>query len=350
MTFVNSGLILYPSLDLIRKFGVGGATYTLDAVDEAVGMMFQIPADGTCIGVNFATSTVTIGDTLTVSLQTVDTAGKPSGTLYHANATNTIVLADTDDFKVLHVTWTGFTVTKGDIVALVIKASAGGSPNLSIKVNNPHDQTSGFPSTGFFTAAAWTVGSDSLAPDCGLEYTGGVYNEQLMSYAFLTSGGVNLNTGSSPDEVGNLFNIPFGVRVSGFWLNVGHDADFDLVLYDSGDSVLETFSVDISQMHPATNENSMQVFFAGQHEIAKDTDFRLVVKPTSVTNVTVQGWDIREPDMIGALPGGSRVQKTSRTDAGSWTDSAVNRMAVGAILDGIDVPAGGGGAGPGWMI
>ena len=100
----------------------------IDAADEAAAFIVQVPVTGTLTGFIAKLGTVTTGATIQCRLETVSTAdGKPTGTLYNANATGSLVVLATDDNKVVSFSFgSSFTVTAGDIVAFIVK-----QPNTS---------------------------------------------------------------------------------------------------------------------------------------------------------------------------------------------------------------------------
>ncbi|MFQ5804771.1 MAG: hypothetical protein ACE5JQ_17920, partial [Candidatus Methylomirabilales bacterium] len=310
----------------------------IDASTEKAAGVFRAPKTGTISKVGFLTGTVTTGATVDVRLETVDLAnGDPSGTLLGTNSNGSQVIADTDDNTWFTTTLTtGVAVTKGDLLAVVI-ANAG-SGNMNIR-NVRYDFTGGY--SDLFTAA-WVKDNDS--PGFGLEYSDGsyAYSPHVWPVSGLTSN-LNFNSSSTPDERGLIFQLPFPFRVTGCWLTVDLDNAADVVLYDSdGSTALETLSLD-PDVRMDTAQRIFLLTFAGTQSLSANTNYRLVLKPTTTSNIRVSFFSVDAAAVMDALEGGQNFQYTERTDAGAWTETATDRPFVGLICDGFDDGVGGGG-------
>ena len=336
---------------MTRVSGQNTSTMTLNADNEKAAMIFLVPETGTCIGAGFRTSTVVTGDTVTVELVTVSaTTGDPVydgshvPTLYHANATTTLVIADSDDNAWLDVTWTGFTVTRGDIVALVITLDAGATAaGTDIDITKIQTGvTNDFPYIDLFTTS-WVKTSTNVVGVGLLRYSSGVFHPIQGMFPYLSTLISTFNSADNPDEIGLKFSLPFPVRVTGFWLSLDGDNDFDVVLYDNADSVLQTISMDSNQ-HALTSGGIWRTTFDGTEIIAKDTTYRLVVKPGAI-NIRLFRFSVNEAGHLDAHPGGSNFAQTQRTNAGAWTDITTERPLIGILIDQFDDGVGGAGGG-----
>lgn len=343
MTLVPTSKIEeFPAVFSDRVNGPAFISVTLDAADEAAANIFQIVETGTCIGARFVTRIVITGETFTVSLQTVSvTTGDPTGTLYHANATQTIVIADTDDNTELAVTWTGFTVTEGDIVALVITAPASGTFDVDL---GSFLRTSGqikFPYRDEFASAAWTkITSNTLL--ASIEYSGGVFHAapQIYLYEGITSSA--FNSSSTPDEWAVKFIMPIGLQVRGAWVLGDFDEAFDIILRDAGDTPLGTISVD-KDIRSSIAPGAGYYWFSGAIELTKDATYRLSIIPTTTTSIRLYSFECAGVAQLSANSPGPNITKSTREGGGSW-DEFNAHIPAGLLYDAVDIPAGGGAA------
>ncbi len=316
-----------------------GSNNTLDAASEKAAAIFQIPQDGNIVGASFTTNivSVTAGPlTFTVTLETVDSNGFPTGTLFHANATVTQAIATTDDDTQFEVAWTSFVGTGGTLVALVVAAPGSGTFDVDIARIRGYNAT--FPYTALFTASWAKVsgggGVCALKYDDGYHYISGIFPIE-------TNTNTTFNNGSTPDERGAKFQLPGPIRITGAWIRIDGDANFDIILYDSGGSVQLTHSYTLNE-RSGTDRGAYDFMFDGSFELAANTVARIVIKPTSGSNITVIQWNVSAAALMDAFSGGQNFHLTTRTDAGAWTDTTTVMPHIGIIYDGIADDAGGG--------
>jgi hypothetical protein len=143
------------------------------------------------------------------------------------------------------------------------------------------------------------------------------------------------NSGSTPDERGLRLTLPMRTYVVGAWVRLDLDAACDVVLYDSdGTSVLASASLDSTARMSTTGATCVVRF--DPVLLLADTVYRLVVKPTSVSNVSTYDYDVTSTTVMAATPGGASFSYTSRTNAGAWDDSATTKKPwVGLLIAGM---------------
>jgi hypothetical protein len=119
------------------------------------------------------------------------------------------------------------------------------------------------------------------------------------------------------------------------------------VLYDSdGTSVLESVSLD-ANVRIAGTSGLFHTLWDSDVTLLKDTNYRLALKPTSVTNASMFVGEYTAAAVLDSLSGGSECHYTSRTDAGSWTEDDSMRPLMGVILSYLDDGASTGSGGTG---
>ena len=319
----------------------GHASLLLDAADEKVAFIFRAPKAGDITKVVFLTGAVTTGAIVDVRIETVSlTTGDPTGTLWGTTTNGAVVIANADDnvFKTATLTLAA-TVAKGDLLAVVIVNPSVLPGNLNVQSSSDHN--SGYPYRDLFTTV-WTKGNRPLI--IGIEYSGGSYDVVqgtiLASYTSTT-----YNNGSTPDERGLIFQLPFPCSVRGAWVWVDLDGDADIVLYDSdGTSVLTSVSLDTNVRESAIPDLFI-VEFSTSINLSKTTNYRLSLKPTSVTDVVLQEFTVSTAAAMDSNSGGQNFHLTTRTDAGSWSQTTTQRPLMGLLLSSFDdaVSASGGG-------
>ncbi len=338
------------TLVAIPKFALymaeyGFVTQTSAAVGSsghATSAVFQAPKTGTIDRAGFRVAAATTTGNATVSLQTVDASGNPSGTLWGTNTSVVTNVLNSADDTWIEVTLTaGASVTRGDILALVVTADA--TLNINV-VHGLRLDVGGFPYIDTYTG--------SWAKSTGRVFAGAIrysdtewtYATGMMPVASATTsfGSGTFNNGSTPDERGNKLTVPFACKVAGIWHRVAAatTGDYDLKLYDSGGSVLGSCSVDGDLNQIANAYNWFP--FASEVTLAAGDVVRATKLPTSATNV--QYADTVFPSgRASAAPMGTWAEHTHRTDAGSWTDTADKHAHLGLVVSAVDDGASAGG-------
>ena len=320
--------------------------FLIDAASEAVAFIFQAPKTGSIDAIGFCTGTVTTGATVDVRLETVSTTtGDPTGTLVGTTTNGAQVILGTDDnIYFLTVLTLAASVTKGDILAAVIVNPAVSVGNLNI-ISYGDGVGSNFPYCDHFTAA-WA--KTASAPLVTIRYNDGSYAHMPNSYGMsttvtLSSNAVQFNSSSTPDEIGMIFQFPFACAVDGCWVWLDLDNAADIVLYDSdGTTALATVSAD-PDIRSTAAAGVFYFEFTSAITLTKDTNYRIVVKPTTTSNVTLQYFEVGTAAAMDAHPGGQELHYTTRADAGSWTETTTRRPFMGLKISSLDDGAGSGG-------
>ena len=314
-------------------------TDLLDAGSEKSGVVLTVSKAGTIDRITWATRTVTTGATMDVRLETVDTSGDPSGTLFCTNSNGSEVVADANDNTQFTTTLTaGCTVDEGNRIAMVVVNPSVSPGTLQIQAGL--DGVSAKPRnvyTDHFTAA-WSRGMDEY-PFTSPGYSDGTY---AFTWAFpVTATANSIDTGTASDEIGNKFTVNVPARVVGWWavLDTGAGVDFDVVLYEDS-TAIETISIDGDASADAA-DMVMSGFFQTTDTLAVGTTYRIVIKPTTTNNIEVWDFAVSAAALMDTLSMGQDWQYTERADAGSWTETTTKRALVGIIVDALDDGTGG---------
>lgn len=151
-------------------------------------------------------------------------------------------------------------------------------------------------------------------------------------------------SGSTPDERGMRFQLPWDCIVDGVEISADWDADADIVIYDSdGTSVLATVNQD-SENRLGTNPGPIKVPFPDVALLA-NTTYRVTAKPTTASTLQLQTFTASSNAHLGGISGGSSWYYTQRTDGGSWTDTDTKRPWIRFHIKAQDGSPGGSGGG-----
>lgn len=310
---------------------------TIDASGEKCAMVFRVTKTGNISKVGIRFHVVTTPQDIKLSLQDLDLAtGDPdgvvdqSGVIASANVTaNTFRLATLDSAR---------SVTEGDRLVVVAEFN---STVGNVQITRWGQTAMRFPYLTNFTTS-WA--KDNSSPVLALEYDGGTYSAIPGVWPLSAITGVAFHSGSSPDERGLKFRLPFPCRVRGVWAHMTASAggNFDAKLYDSdGSTVLKSVSVDGDEAKATGGSAAVFFWFASPQTLDADTFYRITLLPTTGTSVTLTEFDVASSAIMDALEGGQDFHHTSRVDAGAWTDTTTKRPFMGLIVDQLDDGAGG---------
>ena len=297
---------------------------TLNSTTTKNGYITMVPHTGTINNVLIRTRAVTSSQTLKVSLQGVDANGKPDGTILgvgnSAFGTQGSLVLDTVYTVVLG---TPLAVTRGTYIAVVVEWS-GTQGNITMA------QATGTICNNFYTAtfaaAAWTITASGVAPVVGFEYTDGFHGETTYPLSLITA--TTYNSGSTPDEIGCYINNVVDTIVCGAYAYIDKDAACTIKLYDASDNVLESSVLAVNNRW-VNSIGFDYVHFATNVTLYKNTVYRLTLLPTSGSSITLGEYTLPSAAAMNSLSLGTAFYRTSRSDAGAWTQDATSRPIIG---------------------
>jgi hypothetical protein len=341
------GVFLFPPMPL----GIAGSTqvsttlYVLDATVEIAAIIAQAQEDITIQNICFQTGTVTTGATLDLRIESVDLSnGQPSGSLFDTDTNIAHVLADADDNA--WITSANLTanavITKGEFFAIVVKQPVASFGNFQIA--NFSEALAGFP----YGVNVLSTKQTAL-PTIAAKTSGGAFINLGPNYfPAATATDTSFNSGSTPDERGNVVTLPFKARASGiaFYGFGAAGTTYDLVLYDTdGSTVLAAITVD-SDVTQLNSQNMRAHYFDDTTvTLSAGSQYRIALKPNAATNVTLGSFTVGEAGVLDAVAGGQAIHHTQQTNGGGWTETTTQRNLISLIIDQLDDGAGGGGGG-----
>lgn len=309
-----------------------------------------------------STNTFASGSTtVKVGLAAVDTSNGPAAR--PVNSSNVITFDCSADVVGGSITWnnnvwmdltptTGSkTVADGDLVAYCLQMTArGGSDAVNWDYPNLNNNVTNLPTVSLYNGSY----SNRTAMPSGIwRFADGAYGWIEGSDTHLNINTRAFSNASSPNQYGQLFNMPFAMRVCGVYGQFAVQ-DLDVVLYSDplGSPVAErTVSHDANTVS-GTSGNFSFLPFSSPYDVSANTSVAVVMKPTTGSNInswykTLNHADHRYPEAYGVTGYG-----VSRTTSGAFSNanSSLDHYYVGLMLNGFDAGGGGGGGGSGGVI
>lgn len=348
--------------------GTGGSTtgtsavaQLLDAPGDKIGCVFIAP-DGDPGGDNDITkigvqcTAVTDGGGLANLYHVViygynATGGIPNTTDVGGGSPTLTTFTPSVGYQEITLT-NAFTPTEGTAYAAVLEAAGtpSGTNNATFIRSAAQTESPSSPYCVSDTGGTWAKVS-SVRPAISPIYANGliVPGCEIMTAVALT----NVNTGSSPDQLGIYWTADnsadcIGCILQGRWSTAA--ADWEIVMYSAVDAsdvtVLNTITVD-GEMTSGTGSTLHRYLSWEPVAVTEGSSYRIAMKPTSANNARLYELTFAN----SAHREGSRgpVQKTSKTDAGDWAESAAECPVIIPILSDSIAAGGGGGGSPGNM-
>lgn len=345
---------MYCPAPIINNITTNATTWQsrlMSAATDKVAFIIPCPKSGTLSSVGFMLGTVTTGDTLKVSFQDVSTTtGLPDGT---ADQYRTLVVSDSDDdtWKQTGIissdgtdTGTKRTVTRGDILGIVIEFNSFVAGSLNIKsILSPGAgmNTNGRHYLSQYTSGAWAIRS-SESITVALQYSDGSYSFMGSTLPITAVTQITFASNTDPDEIALKFTIPFDCSLCGIWaVGVDLDGDIDIVIYNSTSTALISRSID-KDIRSSPSETGYEFYFSSSLHLTKNSTYYASFKPTSTTSGQITVIDVNNASILDQMAGGQTWHYSQRVDAGAWTATTTRRPLYGLILDGIYESAGGG--------
>lgn len=347
MALIDTGPLWVPQITFGPTASAPSLTsLAVSGAGRKFAAILQAPKTGSIRKVHFRTGAVTTGTDTDCRIESVDGAtGDPSGTLFGTNTNVTILAA-----SLVANTWitsgaltADAAVTQGDLLAVVLTPT--GTPNYNVSAFTVGTSGVRFPYQDLYNGTAWTKDTSSI-PSIALEYSDGTFAPMHQNFPITAANTHTFNSGSTPDEYALRFQFPVPVKVGGFWIWADTDGDFDAVLYDSdGTTVLASKSFD-KDNRQGTGIGHHFLALSSSASLAASTYYRFAIRPSTATSLTIYSMDVNAANIFDNMPGGQLFHHSTRTDAGSWTDTTTRRLFMGLMVTATDNGVGGGGSTP----
>lgn len=293
----------------------------------------------------FRVNTAATGCNATVRIETVDTStGLPTGTLVHANATDSITIGTGPQDFANNFDGT-FSLTKGQLIAFVIAVSSGTPSGVNIAI---------WDDEGFGVAIPYLLDYDAsvtlrtqLAICAGLGISGGGAMPLPKMWPINAAGSETYSSTSTPDTIGNKIVIDAPIRICGVWYWLDQDGDATIKLYGTDGSTVLASALLYTNVPPITSSQLCEARFSSSVELPAGT-YYLAIEATAATVIGISTITFVNSTWRSGSPlGDGKITYTTCTQpptgTGSWTDTDTKQVVMGLIIDGIDDGVGSGG-------
>ena len=337
------------------------ASHPLDANNDAMEWIFQAPAAATITRLGFLhVSTTGTSPTYRISLQgvTAATSSTPDGTIKGAT-NNALKLFSPSSLAYGANTWNWITLdetyacARGELLSIVIDYSSGtvDGSNFTTVGYGTGQGASGLPRAILNAATVRT--HSSTAPVFGYGSAGTAYGRPLKAI-----GTVLITSASDPREVGIKFTAPSGwgatYTVNGVTYLSSFASSTSTVTHriyqggaagDTGTVLQDVAIANGTMCNGGGTRTSAAIFDEVSLTALNFGDaYRLSLENGSVSNMSVQYFDVAAAADLDAYPGGQNVYWTQRTAASNWADTTTRRPYLMMLdLDDFTEPSSGGG-------
>jgi len=247
------------------------------------------------------------------------------------------------------------TITHGDLVAVCWDMSArGGADAVRVRYCSGV-QTSGYPYVVGVTAGPAYSGVTQSLPIVIIEFDDGTFGFIDGGWSTSTpalSAAVSFNTGSTPDEYAQIFELPFPATVDALMVYVsasGATNDYEAILYSDplgSPTAVETLTIDAAQLR--TSASICNTFtLTTPRALTANTKYAVAVRPTSANSVGISTYDVAAAGHWGGHSLGANCYIGSRSNqTGAFSATTTQRMVGVAVrISSLDDGAGGGAGG-----
>lgn len=333
----------YTGVD-INRYGTTTAM-TINASTEGVTYIVSLPRSGTITKVGFRLANVTEEDTLAVSIETVGTDGKASGSNYGGSTAGTVSFADTDDNTSQECTLgTSATAVAGNLVAVVIDFNSWTDGDLNIS-GAAGTSNNTLPNVLHNTGAGYSR-LTALAPMMYLYYSdnGGEYRIPLGCYPPATITTLNIQSDTTPDEVALKFTAPFACRVNGvmwgYMTEAGSTAEINFDLFSSAATPLSLLTAPTVFTHDAIQSaTALLIGMEAESLSASQSVYFAVFSEDATNNLSLPYIEVSNAahwgDFMPHIGWASRTRTTDGSPDGGpgWTDLSTRKPIAGVFFD-----------------
>jgi hypothetical protein len=335
--------------EVVRSFSANGATtYAMAALNTGWCARFTAPdtRDVWSVWVNW--STVTAPGTVQVRIETIDTtSGKPTGTLYDANA----VLSFTPAAGWQQLTFASHPTTglvAGNEYAVVLLTTAGGTAQ-TLRSSIPSGP---YPTLTLTAADGTTRANFAEVGNTTPVITFGLSDGLEEAFACCPYAAQSTSNIFGTNAAGLKFTVPAGAIFSAAGIEFSNvtrtgtpAGDLRLRIFNSSDATVSGTTVSVSRNSlTGVNTRRLRVHFPAVVSLSAGT-YRVVLDSASSANSS-NCWKVTasQARIAGNAPSGFVLTTTADVTAGppvTWTDTATDVPPLGLILDDVTTAAGG---------
>lgn len=329
---------VHPSIVSATPTIGGGATMDLNGTGQYMAWVNYARSTFTADRFFFRINAAATGCTALVRFETVDTStGLPTGTLIHANASQSVVIGTgAADYT---VTFPGsFTVARGTIYAVVIAQSSGTPSGVNWAIFSDDNEGTYFPYAIDMDATAGF--RDSLAPLGGIGLSGGGALPVRHLWPINAVSTETFGSGATPNNRGNKIILAARMRVSGAWVWLDQDGPSFTRLYGEDGTTVLASAEGFTNLPPTTAQAVTYLDF-GQSVALSPGTYYLAVQPTSATALSIYSCTFPSSGWRSGSPmGGDSMEYVTCNGApsgvGSWSTTGTKQAFMGLLVDGLD--------------
>lgn len=318
-------------IDGHASYGVG---LSITPSQTKIAFLLHAPRTGTIDSIEFKLGTVTTPADLLVSLQDIDlSTGSPDGVVDQFGVVPSASVVS-QAWLTVGLTLDGTptsskrSVVRGDWFAVVIGFS-GATGTIAFKMSLTGVAWDFLENIQFF-GSIWTRPTPTL-PCYVLHYTDGVYaTTRAAACAPSNITAVSPTVNTTPDEYAIRVQLPFTGLCAGAIVNLGFNSGaYNVVLYAPNGGTLMSVS---GLKGSIVSVGVVFTQFTSIVALLPGVPYRLAVVPTTTTAVKLTVYDVQNCGIHEAHPGGQDWYLSTRTNAGAWTDTTLQRPLIAPFL------------------
>jgi hypothetical protein len=338
MALQATGFLTLTPLPTNRGSTPGFASLLMDSANDAIAMLFDAPRTGNIRKIGWRTTTVTLSDTLTGTIQALS-SGAPSGTPIGGNFTRASLTSNTTYEDTLS---SDASVTRGTPIAFVLSTGGG---TINIAAHEIGRSNIVYPRCMTYNGSAWAVSTTST-PLLWIEYSDGVTVPIMGALPPVTTIAAEAySSASTPDERGNRFVLDVPATICGFEMYYDTNAgNCTVSVYNAAGSAVLTRTVNGADVQAGAtlNAGTIRMMFSSDYDYVAGEAWKVAVAPDA-TSQSIGAKTITNSAWLPMFGFDGELYSTTRTDAGSWTDSNLKIYDIVPIFSRFGDDAGGGG-------
>ena len=242
------------------------------------------------------------------------------------------------------------TLAHGDFIAIAFNmVSRGGTDTVSIgcsSMGDYNDQTKYIPAVNSVTSGTWSTIVNGT-PQVAIVFDDGTIGWLSEGLPPMSQSNLSINTGTTPDEVGNYIKLRTKVRVLGFILDTllaNNSSTFDIVIYSTPlgtPSVVTSYSLDPDQFSTSSGSG---VILLSTPAVLNPGEYAIAIRPTSANSLSAYFYQVLAAKYMRAFGmHEDDFYAISRTDGSgafaAWYSGVAKerRVALQLLIDMVDV-------------
>lgn len=378
MTQVSvSGLgVRYPDIFGSQADIVSSTVDNIDTLNEQVAFIGRVfingrPGTSKTISsaggkIHFQTGTVTwatAGTSLQVGLQHVDAVNGPPGRGDGTFQVSKTFVQGTDTIttgaEIVATMSTGtLSVSHGDLIAVqFLMTVKNGADQVVINGMGGPQNGAVWPFADAQISGTWS--RQNPIPMVVIEFDDGTLGTIEGCLPPATTTAESYATGTNPNERGNIFQVPWDCKISGFWVTLQAAAateDFTIQLYSAPTTAAASVSGTSLAVAGETLNNIAAIapaliMLPAEVSLSKNTDYCVAVLATNTGNVVMRSISLGTSAAMALVSGGTTVKKATRNgSAGNFTTTVGTFYPIGVVISSFDDGTGSGGGSAGMLF